>query len=294
MIEPISLVIALSMFFFSTTIVLFKHEQKDRFMYRIGRNYRKIPKVEANESLRLRFWLDQAGLSISVHDWILLVIGLFAAGVVVSIFLRLPWVAGVFLSIVCLSIPIIYVNVRRQRRIEQIEKEVEGVLLDMAASLWTAPSIRKAIEVARHESTGLMKNELERTLQELDCGLGLETALIRLCGRSQSDSFKMSLQAAVICRETGGKLAQILERIAEISRDRVVLDLEIKSLVAQPKTTAVIVSLAPIFFLVIVHILDPEYASYLWTPLGVGVLIYCFVSVMCGFLILRRMAQLIP
>jgi tight adherence protein B len=183
---------------------------------------------------------------------------------------------------------------RWHRREHILESQLEGTLLDMAAALWANPSLKEAFEAAKTEAQEPLRSELDRVLKEIECGIGVDTALASFLDRNRSGALKVAVHAMLICRETGGNLAPVLERTADLIRSRLLLKSHIRALTSQQRTTALVVSLVPVAFLVLTQILNPGYLNYLFTPLGTLLMLYSVISISAGFLVLTRMADLLP
>jgi len=236
-------------------------------------------------------WLKQAGMQITGEEWLIINFLCLLTPTAIAQLLQIPFSISPLIGIGCCVIANTYVQQHKSQRQKQIDVEIEGVLLDMAASLWTNPSIKVALETARDEASGLMKADLDRVIQEIDHGLNIDHALQRWGDRNKGEVLKLCVRTVIICRMTGGKLAPVLEKLAKISRERSALKKEIDAQVVQPKATAIAVSIVPVVFLLLAGAINPGYISYLWKPSGLLFLLYGIVSVMCGFLCLRRQAR---
>lgn len=215
-------------------------------------------------------------------------------GILGGVFLKLPVSIIAFLGFGAVFVPYFLANRRHKKREQNLEKQLEGALLDMTAVLWTNPSLKEAIMAARDGAQDPLRGELGEVLWEIDCGESIDRALTSWAARHRSGVLKMAVSAVIVCQETGGNLAQVLERAASLIRMRVLLKNEITALTSQQKTTAVAVSLMPIGFLLFTQILNPGYLNYLFTPVGTLLLVYAAISVCVGFFVLQKMSDLLP
>lgn len=246
---------------------------------------------EKSRNTSLDKWLRQAGLRISSEEWILINLAGFLTILAFSQIFGAHLVLGLCVGICGCGVINYSVGYRITYRYRQIDTEIEGVLLDMAASLWTNPSIKKALETAKAEAHGLIKNDLDRVLREIEHGVNSNEALQRWADRNSSETLKLCVRMVIICRLTGGKLAPVLERLAKITRERMAIEREIEAHAAQPKATAVAVFIVPLFFIVLAGLINPGYLGYLWSRSGLMFLIYSAASIGFGFFCLKQQVK---
>lgn len=291
MIEQVAALVSLSVMIAMVACGLWRSERRHRLRKRFGHRVRAAGSAATNGGSA---WLVEAGINMSWEEASLIVLTFVSAGLSISALAGMMWVLCVAAAFATGIAPVLWTLRRKERRRRELEQELEGLLLDMSSSLRVNPSLRAALETGYNGARGRMRSELERSLLELDCGLTLEQVLRRLAGRIRSQEMSMAVEAIVICRDTGGRLAQVLERIAQVGRNRSLIEAEVRALTAQPRTTATAVSLIPLIFLALMYFVNASYVRYLWTPLGGIVLVYSTISVSCGFLLLKRMARIVP
>lgn len=268
---------------FCLTLALFSalEARRQRLVAKLSRELESASKIESEKERNLEEEVFGALFWISVV-------------IVLGVFLGLPMPMVALLGAGAAVIRIFLISRRREWREQALERQLEGALLDMTAVLWTNPSLKEAIMAAQDGVQGPLREELDVVLREIDCGEGIDQALLSLKVRHKSSALKMAVSAMIICRETGGNLAQVLERAASLIRMRLLLKSEITALTSQQKTTAIAISLMPIGFLLLTQILNPGYLNYLFTPMGTFLLLYAVVSMGVGFYVLQKMSDLLP
>jgi tight adherence protein B len=104
---------------------------------------------------------------------------------------------------------------------------------------------------------------------------------------------KMFVTALLLQRETGGNLAEVLGTLAVLMRERVGLRGHIETLTAEPRLSAIVLSLLPLLLFITVVVLNPEYLSPLWTtPFGRLLLVYAVMSMVFGYIVLRKLGNI--
>ncbi len=265
--------------------------RKEESFKRIRHVLELRPANDEQKDTFLDQWLRRSGVKVSSEEWILANTVGFIVLAAVSQFVKPSLLVGLFVGAFGCWTVNFYTYRRVLSRVDQIDTEIEGVLLDLAASLWTNPSIKGALENAGREASGLIKNDLVRVVREIEYGYNSDEALRRWADRNASETLKLCVRMIIICRVTGAKLAPVLERLAKISRERLAMEKEVEAHASQPKATAAAVFFVPIVFMLLAGVVNPGYMSYLWSQTGLLFLGYSAISISCGFFLLKRQVK---
>jgi tight adherence protein B len=181
----------------------------------------------------------------------------------------------------------------RQRRLEHFESQLPDALLMLSGCLKAGSSLVSGIHQLVSESTAPLKQELSLLLKEQRLGLPLEHSLSHLSRRVPTPSTILMVSAMRIASETGGGLAETLERTAHTVRHRLQMESKISALTAQGKLQAWVVGCLPIALAFILHYLEPDMMSLLWhTRIGWGTLaILSFLECM-GVYLVRKIVRI--
>lgn len=185
-------------------------------------------------------------------------------------------------------------GIRKNMKIKRLRKQIEIVLLQLSSTLHGNPSASAAIKIVTKEIAMPAAAELARATAEVDQGMPLEGALRSMAGRFDSELMEMAVDVLLVTRETGGDSAHMMERLADIARQRQMIERKIKLMTSQQKATAVSVTVIPILFILGLCILAPEYTDYLKSPMGLLALSYAVVSISIGFAAIRHMGRIMP
>jgi tight adherence protein B len=153
--------------------------------------------------------------------------------------------AALLVSPLTLVIPRFYVKTLRARFFRNFDDQLADTLLLMSNSLRAGFSFMQAMEMVAREAPSPMKDEFARVTQEVSLGVPVAEALTAMSARVKSVDLNLVLIAVIIQREVGGALAQLLELIAEVIRERQRIKGEIRTLTAQGRLTGGIMGCLP-------------------------------------------------
>lgn len=181
----------------------------------------------------------------------------------------------------------------RKRRVEHIEQQLPDALQMLAGTARAGLSLPAAIRQVSAELTPPLQQELLLVQHEQRLGVSLDDALENLARRVPAQPVKLMVSAMRIANETGGGLAETLERTATTLRSQHAMELKILALTAQGKLQAWVVGLLPVFLLWVLNRMEPAAMSQLWTTqLGWGVLAAVLVMEFIGVLLIRRIVAI--
>lgn len=181
----------------------------------------------------------------------------------------------------------------RARRIEHIEQQLPDALQMLAGTARAGLSLPAAIRQISTELAPPLQQELLLVRHEQRLGVSLDDALENLARRVPAQPVKLMVSAMRIANETGGGLAETLERTAHTLRSQHAMELKIRALTAQGKLQAWVVGLLPVFLLWVLARMEPEAMALLWTTqLGWGVIAAVLVMEFIGVLLIRRIVAI--
>jgi tight adherence protein B len=130
------------------------------------------------------------------------------------------------------------------------------------------------------------------TADEIAFGLDVERALENLYRRVGQEDLLFLIIAISIQTQTGGRLAEILSRLARLIRSRATLRLKVKALTAEGRLTAIVLTLMPFFLIAVISLLSPNYFGGIVThPVTVPVAILGLGLLLLGNIIMYRMVH---
>jgi tight adherence protein B len=220
--------------------------------------------LQVQSALQLKQILDQADLHITPSRLFMFsgMAGLLAglAVSVVSVSLLLMVGAGLGAA----SLPFVHVWWKRKRRFDQFLEHLPDALDLMSRGLSAGHAFSEALHMVSAEMPDPVATEFRKTYEEQNLGLSLKLALENLTQRVPLLDLRMCVTAILIQRETGGNLAEILEKVAYTIRERFRIMGDLKTLTTSSRLSAWLLCGLPIFVAVAVTFLNPDYMAILW------------------------------
>jgi len=223
---------------------------------------RELLRVQA--ALHLKKMLDQADLHISPSRLLMFsaMAGILAALAVsvVSPFILFMFGAGLAAA----ALPFLYVWWTRKKRFDQFLEHLPDALELISRALSAGHAFAESLHMVSAEMPEPIAGEFRKAYEEQNLGLSLKLALENLTQRMPLLDLRMCVTAVLIQRETGGNLAEILEKVAYTIRERFRIMGDLKTLTTSSRLSAWLLCGLPIFVAVAVTFLNPDYMSVLW------------------------------
>ncbi len=238
--------------------------------------------------------LLQAGLAWSVGRITLLM--LLSGSVAVGVALRLDWIPGwalLPLGAAVAALPYGYVLGRRRRRFQKFEESFPEILDSLARSLRAGHPFPAAMEIVAAESEQPVSAELRQTAVEGNLGTSWQEALNNLAGRVPLPEVSMFAAAVQLQNRTGGKLNEVLERLAEDMRDSLALKGEVRALAAHGKLTGAVLTVLPLAIAAVMMVVSPAYMTALiHHPNGKYLISGAVLCLVLGHFVIRRVVDI--
>lgn len=173
-----------------------------------------------------------------------------------------------FLSMLTVSIMLIapkhILHYLKAKRLLQAESQLPDTLMQIASNIKSGSSIVTAFEFISQYSRGPLAQEFSVFVQEYRMGITIEQALNNLDHRIQSESLSLAITTMTIAHETGGNLAEPLERLSHSIRQKIMIEKKIKSLTSQGKLQGIVIGLLPVGIGAILLKIEPDAMSQLF------------------------------
>jgi tight adherence protein B len=237
--------------------------------------------------------MQQADLKIKVGTFLLASLTLFASGVMAGFLLHWPLVFSLAFGALLLFLPNAYVNVKRRLRIKKFTFHFPDALEMFARSLRAGHSFSGSIELVAQEMPNPVGPEFQKVFDEQNLGVSLREALIGMMERIDSMDVKFLVTAILIHRETGGNLAEIIDKISYVIRERFRIQGQLKIFTAQARLTGLILALLPVGAAFLIGIMNPGYLKPLWHEEIGRILVFVAVFLqIAGLLVIRRIVRI--
>jgi tight adherence protein B len=193
------------------------------------------------------------------------------------------------IGIIAALLPIAYVAFLRKRRLHKFEEHFPEALDLLGRAVRAGHAFTTGLEMISKECPEPLAGEFRTAFEEQNFGLPLRDALLNLTERVPLIDVRFFVTALLIQKETGGNLAEILDGLARVIRDRFRIYREVQVRTAQGRLTAAILIALPIMMLIILSALNPKYVGVLFTdPMGPVILVTAAILQIIGSAILWK------
>jgi tight adherence protein B len=244
---------------------------------------------------RVEALLEQAGLKWHptrlVHLCLALALGGFLAA---RVLLGIPYISvqcafGLLLG----WLPIFHVIRVRSGRLHKFEEQFPESLEFVARSMRAGHAFSVSLEMLYREFQEPLSGEFRRTFDEHNLGLPLDQALIKLAKRVPLLDVHFFVSAVLLQRRTGGNLAEILDSLATVIRERFKLRGKIKAISAHGRMTGLALTMIPIGVAVLMFYTNPTYISFFVEDETGNIMALIAAGLQgLGYLIIRKIVQI--
>jgi tight adherence protein B len=255
---------------------------------------------------RVFIWFDklisQSGLLISTGRMLLLMAGLIVAAFLFFLYALTAAAIPVDIGVVTLAIvaslavgivlPILYLKNRRSERIKQFSEQLPDALDIMVRSLQAGHPISAAMGLVTKEMADPIGTEFGITVDEMTYGLDLRDALQNMGRRLEVQDFQYVVVTINIQSETGGNLAEVLQNLSFVIRERFRMFKKIKALSSEGRISAIILSATPFLTGATILVASPTY--YLQVaedPLFLPLMLGSLALMLTGIFVMFRMVN---
>ncbi len=218
--------------------------------------------------------------------------GMLAATAAFALKGSMLWAAGAF--VVCgPGLVMKWLKSKRRKRRGEIMKQLVDALEMIRSSLQAGHSLPQSLEAVAEEMPNPLAAEFRQVNEELRLGHPIREALNGIYNRTGLDDLRFFIVAITLNREIGGNLSEIIGIVSATLRERFKLKAQVRSLTAQGRMSAMVLTgLAPFLF-VAVSFLNPQYMEPMFTTAaGRFMSGYCVVSVLFGYWLMRRIVDI--
>jgi len=252
---------------------------------------RWLAKLELAPQLRL--WLYQANLTWTAGGLILMTLAAFVLFGYLAYVRTGSLIFGLLLGLLAGGAPAFWVMRKRRKRFDDFEGGLPDALDLMVSALRAGHSLVAALRLVAHESPDPIGVEFRVCFEEQNYGLELRTALENMVHRMPLQDLRIVATAILIQKESGGNLAEVLEKGANLIRERFKLRRDVRTRTAQGRLTGWILSALPLVLGMLLYMVNPKLMSVLWTrPVGLKLLYGSVVMTIIGALIIRKIVNM--
>lgn len=252
------------------------------------RQIEKLPRMEQLADL-----IEQSGNKFLAYRVVLfaLIIGLLA--IFLSWVLFRIWYVSFFAGGMVAYLPFMKISMDRRKRFMRFEEQLPDAIETMTRALRAGHPFSAALKMISDDFDDPISGEFEMTFADINYGNDVRRAMLGLLGRVPTVTVMALVTAVLVQKETGGNLAEILERISGVIRGRFRLQRKIKTLSAEGRMSAWVLAMVPLFLFAVLMITSPDYLPILLDdPRGQKMIAVAFVMAGIGVFWIRRILRI--
>jgi tight adherence protein B len=242
---------------------------------------------------RLRLLLYQANLKWTAGGLILMSLACLLIPTYL-VYLRIHlFPLSLLVGIIMGASPFLFVLFMRKRRFDKFEQQLPEALDLMVSAMRAGHSLNSSLDLVANEAADPIGAEFRICFDEQNYGLELKTAMNNLISRVPLQDLKMVVTAILIQKESGGNLAEVLDKVAYVIRERFRLKRQVRVHTAQGRMTGWILTVLPLVLGVGLYLINPKNMSLLWTrEIGIKLLYAAGIMTVIGGLIIRKIVNM--
>jgi tight adherence protein B len=196
-------------------------------------------------------------------------------------------------GLIAFTLPWIWLYWKRKSRLKRFAGQLPDAMELVARALRAGHSLAAGLHVVAEEMPDPIAKEFRRVYDEQNLGVPLEEALDHMCDRVPNLDLRFFVTSVNIQRQTGGDLAEILDRIGHVIRERFKILGQVKALTAEGRLSGVVLIALPIGLFLLMLYMKPDYIKLLWTePMGIKMSIGATVLMLIGAYAIKKIVDI--
>lgn len=251
---------------------------------------RLLMRVPGMNSIQL--FVQQSATNITVGMLITLTLFLGWFVFLFSLLLQMAIAIAFILALLTASIPFLFISIKRQRRFMKFEEQFPDAIDLLCRAVRAGHAFTTGLELIAKEMPSPISEEFQRAYEQQNLGLPLRDAFENLMRRIPLTDVRIFVTALMIQRDSGGNLAEILDNLALVIRERFKLMRQIQVHTAQGRMSLYVLVAVPPLMGVILYFMQRDYIMRLFTdPMGIRMLIIGIVLQIIGYFVIRKITQ---
>lgn len=238
-------------------------------------------------------YLDQGDCKISADRFLLIVLAGLGLGAFVGWATRLPAPMYPVCGLMAGSLPWLWAWWKRRSRFKRFAMQLPDAMGLIARALRSGHSLPSALSVISDEMPAPISSEFGMAFEEQNLGVPIDKALRSMLKRMPNLDLKFFVTAVAIQKQSGGDLAEILDKISYVIRERFKILGTVAALTAEGRLSGIVLMALPFALFLAVYALNPEYVSLLFTtPEGRKMIIVAVVMQVIGAFVIKKIVNI--
>ncbi|MBW7469753.1 type II secretion system F family protein [Marinobacter sp. M216] len=241
----------------------------------------------------LRNLIAQSGMTTPAYRVLLLALALAAIGAGIAWSLNKAYWAPAVGAPLGFILPFLHIRKKRVSRIARIEEQLPDVVDVIIRALRAGHPFVEAIRLVSTEMPSPVREEFRTTFNEINYGGDVRAALMGLLQRVPSILVMALVTAVLVQRESGGNLAEVLEKIAAVIRGRFRFQRRVRTLSAEGRISAWVLTMTPFVLFLVISVVNPDYMPMLTeSPRGGDIILVALVLIVLGVFWIKKILNL--
>jgi len=237
--------------------------------------------------------IAQAGWRLPAYKLVLLAAGLAVGGFVAGMLFHAGWPLALVLAGAGLAAPFLRLQFARRKRLARFDEQLPEALDVMIRALRAGHPFKDTLRLVGGELSDPIAGEFQKTFNDINYGGDTRQALYQLAKRVPSVNVTAMITAILIQKETGGNLAEVLEKLSAIIRGRYRFHRRVRTLSAEARMSAWILTLVPFVLFIAISILNPDYLPMLTeNQTGQRIVGISFAMMLAGIVWMRKLVRI--
>lgn len=243
---------------------------------------------------RLQNLIEQAGLKWRPARVVHGSLAVFLAVFFLVRGLHVPYLAlQLLIALAAAVIPILYILRVRAKRLDRFEEQFPESLEFVARSMRAGHAFSVSLEMIHREFQEPLSGEFKRAFEEHNLGLPLDQALLKLANRVPSLDVHFFVSAVLLQKRTGGNLAEILDKLAYLIRERFKLRGKIRAISAHGRMTGMALTMIPLGVALLMFYVNPSYVGFFFDDQTGNIMAGAAIALqVVGYLIIRKIVSI--
>ena len=237
--------------------------------------------------------IDQSGLQWTIGRVVFTTLVMICVGALLGNWWIAPGLLGWAPGLALGAAPYVFLLKKRERRFRRIAQQLPEAIDLMSSGLRAGQALASTVETVAKEAADPLASEFRRAAVEQSFGLPFRDAMLNLRSRVPVPDLQFLVAAILVQKETGGNLAQILDKTSRMIRERMRVAGEMRIRTAQGRITGWVLCALPFAMFIGMNLLHPGYGRVLFeNPLGRTMLTYAAILMVIGVFLIRRIVNI--
>ena len=264
---------------------------RDKYLRRLSPFERKLESLPAMEMVAKR--IEESGHKILAYRLVIIALVMGVAGLLLSWFYYRSPMVTVTVALLATYAPFMKINMDRVKRIQKFEEQLPDAIDTIKRALKAGHPLSASIKFVADELDNPVAEEFELVFGDINYGNDVRRAMLGLLSRVPSVTVMALVTAILVQKETGGNLAEILEKISTVIRGRFKLQRKVQSYTAEGRMSAWVLAMVPLVLFIALWVTTPDYLPILIEDeRGQKMVVFGFVSSVVGVLWIRKILRI--